>query len=90
MRRTYVFNVIFKIMATLGILCILGIAGMSDLGGISNTQLFIQGGISFLFAATGIWGASNCSRALAAMKRRKLREAARNQSGNVVAFRKVA
>ena len=89
MRRTYVFNVIFKIMAALGIFCIIGSAGMSDLGNVSNTQLFIQCGISLFFSAVGIWGSSNCSRALAAMERRRLREKARQQN-NVVAFRKAA
>ena len=89
MKRTYVFNVVFKVMAALGILCIIGSAGMSDAGSISNTRLFVQCAVSLFFAATGIWGASNCSRAIAAMERRKRREALR-QRGNVVAFRKVA
>lgn len=77
MERTYVLNAIFKIMAAAGIISVIGIAGASDFGNISNAELFLFGGISFAAAAFGIWGATNCTRAIEAMKRRERREIAR-------------
>ncbi|MBQ7873828.1 MAG: hypothetical protein IJ306_01505 [Oscillospiraceae bacterium] len=77
MERTYVLNTIFKIMAAAGIIGILGIAGASDFGTISNTELFLYGGISFAASYIGIWGSINCTRAIEAMKRRERREIAR-------------
>ena len=77
MERTYVFNFIFKVMAAAGIVAVLGIAGASDFGNITNAELFVYGGISFLMASFGIWGAMNCTRTIEAMKRRERRERAR-------------
>lgn len=77
MERTYVLNTIFKIMAAAGIIAVLGIAGASDFGNISNGELFLYGGISFAAASIGIWGSINCTRAIEAMKRRERREIAR-------------
>ena len=77
MERTYVLNTIFKIMAAAGIISVLGIAGASDFGSISNIEIFLFGGISFLAASVGIWGSLNCTRAIEAMKRRERREKAR-------------
>ena len=77
MERTYVFNFIFKVMAAAGIVAVLGIAGASDFGNITNAELFVYGGISFLMASFGIWGAMNCTRTIEAMKRRERREKAR-------------
>ena len=77
MERTYVFNLIFKVMAAAGIIAVLGIAGASDFGNITNAELFVYGGISFIFASFGIWGSINCTRAIEAMKRRERREKAR-------------
>ncbi len=77
MERTYVLNFIFKVMAVAGIISVLGIAGASDFGNITNAELFVYGGISFLMASFGIWGAINCTRAIEAMKRRERREKAR-------------
>ena len=76
MERTYVFNFVFKVMAAAGIVCILGVAGASDFGNITNAEVFVYGGISFLMAFFGIWGAVNCTRAIEAMKRRARRERA--------------
>lgn len=76
MERTYVLNAIFKIMAAAGIIAVLGIAGASDLGNLSNGEIFIYGGISFAMASIGIWGTFNCTRAIEAMKRRARRERA--------------
>ena len=76
MERTYVLNFIFKVMAAAGIISVLGIAGASDLGTVSNAEIFVYGGISFAFASFGIWGAINCTRAIEAMKRRARRERA--------------
>ncbi len=77
MERTYVFNFVFKVMAAAGIFAILGLAGASDLNTIANGELFLYGGLAFLAAAVGIWGASNCSRSIAAFERRQRREKAR-------------
>lgn len=77
MERTYVLNFIFKVMAAAGIIAVLGIAGASDFGSLSNAEIFIYGGISFLMASFGIWGATNCTRAIEAYKRREKRERAR-------------
>ena len=77
MERTYVLNFIFKVMAAAGIISVIGIAGASDFGNITNAELFVYGGISFLMASFGIWGAMNCTRAIEAMKRRERRERAR-------------
>ena len=77
MERTYVFNFIFKVMAAAGIISVLGIAGASDFGSITNAELFVYGGISFLMASFGIWGTINCTRTIEAMKRRARRERAR-------------
>ena len=77
MERTYVLNFIFKVMAAAGIISVLGIAGASDFGSITNAELFVYGGISFLMASFGIWGSINCTRTIEAMKRRARRERAR-------------
>ena len=77
MERTYVLNFIFKVMAAAGIVFVLGIAGASDFGSITNAELFVYGGISLAMASLGIWGTINCSRAIEAMKRRERRERAR-------------
>jgi hypothetical protein len=77
MERTYVLNFIFKVMAAAGIIAVLGIAGASDFGNITNSELFVYGGISFLMASFGIWGAMNCTKTIEAMKRRERRERAR-------------
>lgn len=77
MERTYVLNFIFKVMAAAGIIAVLGIAGASDFGNISNAEIFVYGGISFLAASIGIWGSINCTRAIEAIKRRERREKAR-------------
>ena len=77
MERTYVFNLIFKVMAAAGIIAVLGIAGASDFGNITNAELFVYGGISFVLASFGIWGSINCTRAIEAVKRRERRERAR-------------
>lgn len=77
MERTYVLNFIFKVMAAAGIISVLGIAGASDFGSITNAELFVYGGISFLMASFGIWGFINCTRTIEAMKRRARRERAR-------------
>ena len=77
MERTYVFNFIFKVMAAAGIIAVFGIAGASDFGNISNAELFVYGGISFVLASFGIWGSINCTRAIEAVKRRERRERAR-------------
>lgn len=70
MERTYVFNTVFKIMAALGFVSLLGLAGSSDLGEISTAKLFLQGGISVICAGIGVWGAVNCSRIIDAEKKR--------------------
>ena len=77
MERTYVLNFIFKVMAAAGIISVLGIAGASDFGSITNAELFVYGGISFIMASFGIWGSINCTRTIEAMKRRARRERAR-------------
>ena len=77
MERTYVLNFIFKVMAAAGIIAFFGIAGASDLGTLTGAEFFLYGGISFLMASFGIWGALNCTRAIEAMKRRARRERAR-------------
>ena len=77
MERTYVLNFIFKVMAAAGIIAVVGIAGASDFGNITNAELFVYGGISFAVASFGIWGTINCTRAIEAMKRRERREKAR-------------
>lgn len=77
MERTYVLNFIFKVMAAAGIISVLGIAGASDFGNITNAELFVYGGISFAIASFGIWGTINCTRVIEAMKRRTRRERAR-------------
>lgn len=82
MERTYVLNFIFKVMAAAGIVSLFGIAGASDFGEITNFEIFIYGGISFLAASIGIWGALNCTRAIDSMKRRAKRQMIR-QSSNV-------
>lgn len=74
MERTYVLNTVFKVMAVVGFVSILGLAGSSDLGEISSARLFLQGGFSLLAAAVGIWGAMNCTRAIEAQKKRLRRE----------------
>lgn len=64
-------------MAAAGIIAVVGIAGASDFGNITNAELFVYGGISFAMASFGIWGTINCTRAIEAMKRRERREKAR-------------
>ncbi len=73
MERTYVFNFIFKMMAALGIFALIGTAGMSDLGNISNAQIFLQGTVSLILAWVGIWGAINCTKSIEAVKRRAIK-----------------
>ncbi|MBQ6877533.1 MAG: hypothetical protein IJO22_03920 [Oscillospiraceae bacterium] len=77
MERTYVLNFIFKVMAAAGIIAFFGIAGASDIGKLTGSEFFLFGGISFLMASFGIWGAINCTRAIEAMERRARRERAR-------------
>ena len=77
MERTYVLNFIFKVMAAAGVISVFGIAGASDFGSLTNAEIFVYGGISFLMASIGIWGTINCTRTIEAMKRRARRERAR-------------
>lgn len=76
MERTYVLNFIFKVMAAAGVISVFGIAGASDFGSLTNAEIFVYGGISFLMASIGIWGTINCTRTIEAMKRRARRERA--------------
>ena len=76
MERTYVLNFIFKVMAAAGVISVFGIAGASDFGSLTNAEIFVYGGISFIAASFGIWGTINCSRTIEAMKRRARRERA--------------
>ena len=76
MERTYVLNFIFKVMAAAGVISVFGIAGASDFGSLTNVEIFVYGGISFLMASIGIWGTINCTRTIEAMKRRARRERA--------------
>ena len=76
MERTYVLNFIFKVMTVAGIISLFGIAGASDFGNLTNAEIFVYGGISFLMASIGIWGTINCTRTIEAMKRRARRERA--------------
>ena len=77
MERTYVCNFIFRVMSIIGIVSIFGLAGASDFGTIENAELFLGGSAAFLAAAVGIWGASNCTRAIRAVERRQKRERSR-------------
>ena len=77
MERTYVFNFIFKMLAGIGVLGVIGIAGLCDCGNLTTAQVFFFGGISLLLAYVGIWGATNCSRAIEAEKRRRRKEIAK-------------
>ena len=61
MERTYVLNFIFKVMAAAGVISVFGIAGASDFGSLTNAEIFVYGGISFLMASIGIWGTINCT-----------------------------
>lgn len=63
-------------MAIAGIVSIIGIAGASDFGSITNSEIFVYGGISFLSAALGVWGHVNCSRCIESEKRRIKRKRA--------------
>lgn len=74
-------------LAAAGIIAMIGTAGMSDFGSLSNAEVFLYGGVSFLAACVGIWGAMNCTRAIEAAKRRARRVKARN---NVIPFPKAA
>ena len=76
MERTYVLNFIFKVMAAAGVISVFGIAGASDFGSLTNAEIFVYGGISFLMSSIGIWGTINCTRTIEAMKRRARRERA--------------
>ena len=76
MERTYVLNFIFKVMAAAGVISVFGIAGASDFGSLTNVEIFVYGGISFLMASIGIWGTINCTRTIEAMKRCARRERA--------------
>ena len=76
MERTYVLNFIFKVMAAAGVISVFGIAGASDFGSLTNAEIFVYGGFSFLMASIGIWGTINCTRTIEAMKRRARRERA--------------
>ena len=67
MERTYVLNFIFKVMAAAGVISVFGIAGASDFGSLTNAEIFVYGGFSFLMAST---------RTIEAMKRRARRERA--------------
>lgn len=73
MKRTYVFRILFVVLAIAGILMVLGSAGASDLGLIKNGELFLQGGVGVFFAFAGIRGALVCDRAIEASKRARLR-----------------
>lgn len=77
MERTYVLNFIFKVLAACGIIAVIGVAGLSDGDVLSTAEVFIYAGTAFLAACLGIWGASNCTRAIEAEKLRRKRERAR-------------
>ena len=77
MERTYVLNFVFKVLAACGVIAVFGVAGLSDGGVLSTAEVFIYGIMAFLTASFGIWGASNCTRAIEAEKLRRKRERAR-------------
>lgn len=77
MERTYVLNFIFKVLAACGIIAVIGVAGLSDGDVLSTAEVFIYAGMAFLAACLGIWGSSNCTRAIEAEKLRRKRERAR-------------
>lgn len=77
MERTYVYNFIFKIVALLGVIGVVAVAGLSDGDALSTAEVFVYGCGAFLAACIGVWGASNCTRAIEAEKRRIKREKAR-------------
>ncbi len=69
-------------MVAAGIIAMIGTAGMSDLGTISNAQIFFQGAVSFLIVCIGVWGSTNCTRTIEAEKRRVRRVKARSQKAS--------
>ena len=77
MERTYVSNFIFKVLAVFGVLAAICVAGLSDSDVLSTAEVFIYGGTAFFAACLGVWGASNCTRAIEAEKLRRKREMAR-------------
>lgn len=77
MERTYVLNFIFKVLAVCGVLAAICVAGLSDGDVLSTAEVFIYGGTAFFAACLGVWGTSNCTRAIEAEKLRRKRETAR-------------
>ena len=77
MERTYVLNFIFKVLAVCGVLAAICVAGLSDSDVLSTAEVFIYGGMAFFAACLGVWGTSNCTRAIEAEKLRRKRETAR-------------
>lgn len=77
MERTYVLNFIFKVLAACGVLAAICVAGLSDSDVLSTAEVFIYGGTAFFAACLGVWGTSNCTRAIEAEKLRRKRETAR-------------
>ena len=77
MERTYVSNFIFKVLAVCGVLAAICVAGLSDSDVLSTAEVFIYGGTAFFAACLGVWGTSNCTRAIEAEKLRRKREMAR-------------
>ena len=77
MERTYVLNFIFKVFAVCGVLAAICVAGLSDGDVLSTAEVFIYGGTAFFAACLGVWGTSNCTRAIEAEKLRRKRETAR-------------
>lgn len=72
-----ILNFIFKIMAAVGTLSIIGLAMISDYGDITNASLFLHGLIWLAVAGIGVWGMSNCSRFIESYKSRQRRLRAR-------------
>ena len=77
MERTYVLNFIFKVLVVCGVLAAISVAGLSDSDVLSTAEVFIYGGTAFFAACLGVWGTSNCTRAIEAEKLRRKRETAR-------------
>lgn len=77
MERTYVSNFIFKVLAVCGVLAAICVAGLSGSDVLSTAEVFIYGGTAFFAACLGVWGTSNCTRAIEAEKLRRKREMAR-------------
>ena len=72
MERTYVSNFIFKVLAVCGVLAAICVAGLSDSDVLSTAEVFIYGGTAFFAACLGVWGTSNCTRAIEAERERQI------------------